>query len=143
MNSSVDPLGLSTEKVLQRGEKIELLVDKTEALSQSARKFQFQSKQLKNVMWCVFLAVGTKTHHHHRLRSTTLNNLMYAHSYDRRFKNVKLWALIAVIVLAIILAISMVRAACCRSINPQLPQKALIHCHLAVHAPAHAVCLRC
>jgi len=62
------------EKVLQRGEKIELLVDKTEALSQSARKFQKQSKSLKNVMW---------------------------------WKNVKLWGLIAVIVLAIILAISM------------------------------------
>ena len=39
--------------MLQRGEKIELLVDKTEALSQSANKFQKQSKSLKNVMWCV------------------------------------------------------------------------------------------
>lgn len=39
------------EKVLQRGEKIELLVDKTEALSTSARRFQHQSKSLKNVMW--------------------------------------------------------------------------------------------
>lgn len=43
----------AAEKVLQRGEKIELLVDKTEALSQSARRFQHQSKSLKNVMWCV------------------------------------------------------------------------------------------
>ena len=43
---------LAAEKVLQRGEKIELLVDKTELLSSSARKFQKQSKALKNVMWC-------------------------------------------------------------------------------------------
>ena len=41
----------TAEKVLQRGEKIELLVDKTEALSTSARRFQHQSKSLKNVMW--------------------------------------------------------------------------------------------
>jgi vesicle-associated membrane protein 7 len=39
------------EKVLARGEKIELLVDKTEQLNQSARKFQKQSRALKNVMW--------------------------------------------------------------------------------------------
>jgi hypothetical protein len=45
------PLPPAAEKVLQRGEKIELLVDKSEQLSQSARKFQKQSKSLKNVMW--------------------------------------------------------------------------------------------
>lgn len=39
------------EKVLARGEKIELLVDKTDQLNQSAKKFQKSSKQLKNVMW--------------------------------------------------------------------------------------------
>jgi vesicle-associated membrane protein 7 len=39
------------EKVLQRGEKIELLVDKTEALNQSAKKFQKASKSLKQAMW--------------------------------------------------------------------------------------------
>lgn len=39
------------EKVLQRGEKIELLVDKTEALNQSAKKFQKASKSLKTAMW--------------------------------------------------------------------------------------------
>jgi hypothetical protein len=43
-------LGIS-EKVLQRGEKIELLVDKTDALSQSAFQFKKQAKQVKNVMW--------------------------------------------------------------------------------------------
>ena len=46
------------EKVLQRGEKIELLVDKTEQLSVSARRFQKQSKELKNVMWCVRVPCG-------------------------------------------------------------------------------------
>lgn len=39
------------EKVLARGEKIELLVDKTDALNQSAKRFQKQSRALKNVMW--------------------------------------------------------------------------------------------
>jgi hypothetical protein len=37
--------------VLARGEKIELLVDKTEALNQSAKKFQKSAKTLKNAMW--------------------------------------------------------------------------------------------
>jgi vesicle-associated membrane protein 7 len=59
--------------VLQRGEKIELLVDKTEQLSQSARKFQKQSKALKNVMWC---------------------------------KNVKMWVLIAFVLIIIAWLIS-------------------------------------
>ena len=40
-------------QVLARGEKIELLVDKTEALNQSAKKFQKSAKNLKNAMWCV------------------------------------------------------------------------------------------
>lgn len=39
------------ERVLARGEKIELLVDKSDQLNQSARKFQKSSKALKNVMW--------------------------------------------------------------------------------------------
>lgn len=39
------------EKVLARGEKIELLVDKTDQLNQSAKKFQKASKTLKNAMW--------------------------------------------------------------------------------------------
>ena len=39
------------EKVLARGEKIELLVDKTEALNQSAQKFKKASKSLKDAMW--------------------------------------------------------------------------------------------
>jgi hypothetical protein len=41
----------SAERVLARGEKIELLVDKSEALNDSAKKFQRSSRALKNVMW--------------------------------------------------------------------------------------------
>jgi len=39
------------EKVLERGERIELLVDKTENLSQNAFKFKKSSTQLKRAMW--------------------------------------------------------------------------------------------
>ena len=42
---------LLTEKVLERGEKIELLVDRTDRLNQQAFKFEKQSKKLKNAMW--------------------------------------------------------------------------------------------
>jgi len=59
--------------VLARGEKIELLVDKSDQLNQSARKFQKSSKSLKNVMW---------------------------------YKNVKMWAMIAAIVIILIWLIS-------------------------------------
>ena len=54
------------EKVLERGEKIELLVDKTDRLNQQAFKFESSSRKLrqamwwKNVRWVAFvtLAVG-------------------------------------------------------------------------------------
>ncbi len=39
------------ETVLERGEKLELLVDKTDKLQQQAFKFERSSKQLKNAMW--------------------------------------------------------------------------------------------
>jgi len=39
------------EKVLERGERIELLVDKTEELSSNAFKFKKQSTALKRSMW--------------------------------------------------------------------------------------------
>jgi len=39
------------EKVLERGERIELLVDKTETLSSNAFKFKRQSTALKRSMW--------------------------------------------------------------------------------------------
>lgn len=39
------------DKVLERGEKIELLVDKTEVLDQHAFKFKKQSRSLKRAMW--------------------------------------------------------------------------------------------
>ncbi|MQJ84146.1 hypothetical protein EI014_25665, partial [Escherichia coli] len=39
------------EKVLDRGEKIELLVDKTENLQFQADSFQRQGRQLRRKMW--------------------------------------------------------------------------------------------
>lgn len=39
------------ETVLERGERIELLVDRTENLNQTAFKFKKQSTQLKRAMW--------------------------------------------------------------------------------------------
>lgn len=41
----------SIDKVLERGEKIELLVDKTETLEEHAFKFKKQAKSLKNRLW--------------------------------------------------------------------------------------------
>ena len=41
------------EKVLERGEKIELLVDKTDRLNQTAFKFEKTSKQLKDVSFII------------------------------------------------------------------------------------------
>jgi len=41
------------EKVLKRGEKIELLVDKTDNLNQQSIRFKKHSSQLKTAMWCV------------------------------------------------------------------------------------------
>ena len=39
------------EKVLERGEKIELLVDKTDRLNQQAFKFESSSRDLRRAMW--------------------------------------------------------------------------------------------
>jgi vesicle-associated membrane protein 7 len=39
------------EQVLERGEKIELLVDKTDRLNQQAFKFERSSRELKRAMW--------------------------------------------------------------------------------------------
>lgn len=39
------------EKVLKRGEKIELLVDKTDNLNQQSIRFKKHSNQLKTAMW--------------------------------------------------------------------------------------------
>ena len=41
----------NVEKVLERGEKIELLVDKTDRLTQQAFKFENTSKQLRNALF--------------------------------------------------------------------------------------------
>ena len=39
------------EKVLERGEKIDLLVDKTDRMRNTAVKFHKTSRRLKNTMW--------------------------------------------------------------------------------------------
>jgi vesicle-associated membrane protein 7 len=39
------------EKVLERGEKIELLVDKTDRLNQQAFRFESSSRELRRAMW--------------------------------------------------------------------------------------------
>merc|ERR1719352_508260 len=39
------------EKVLERGEKIELLVDKTDRLNQQAFRFESSSRALRRAMW--------------------------------------------------------------------------------------------
>merc|ERR1711981_1415125 len=41
----------NVEKVLERGEKIELLVDKTDRLTQQAFKFENTSKQLRSALF--------------------------------------------------------------------------------------------
>mmetsp|Transcript_37407 Transcript_37407/g.80737 ORF Transcript_37407/g.80737 Transcript_37407/m.80737 type:complete len:160 (-) Transcript_37407:220-699(-) len=52
------------EKVLERGEKIELLVDKTDRLNQQAFQFKSSSRDLRrsmwwgNVKWALFLTVA-------------------------------------------------------------------------------------
>lgn len=51
INAVKDVMIRNIDKVLERGEKIELLVDKTEELDQQAFKFKKQAKNLKNVMW--------------------------------------------------------------------------------------------
>ena len=45
------PLSPPTDKVLERGERIELLVDRTEVLDQHAFKFKKSSGNLRNAMW--------------------------------------------------------------------------------------------
>ena len=51
INDVKDVMVQNIEKVLERGEKIELLVDKTDRLNQQAFKFEKQSKRLKTAMW--------------------------------------------------------------------------------------------
>ena len=46
-----DIMTQNIDKVLERGEKIEILVDKTEELSSTADSFQKSSKKLKTQMW--------------------------------------------------------------------------------------------
>lgn len=46
-----DVMVQNIDLVLQRGEKIELMVDKTERLNQQAVKFEKSSRNLKRTMW--------------------------------------------------------------------------------------------
>eukprot|EP00549_Striatella_unipunctata_P016831 CAMPEP_0118702152 /NCGR_PEP_ID=MMETSP0800-20121206/17705_1 /TAXON_ID=210618 ORGANISM="Striatella unipunctata, Strain CCMP2910" /NCGR_SAMPLE_ID=MMETSP0800 /ASSEMBLY_ACC=CAM_ASM_000638 /LENGTH=189 /DNA_ID=CAMNT_0006603267 /DNA_START=39 /DNA_END=605 /DNA_ORIENTATION=+ len=46
-----DVMVQNIEKVLERGEKIELLVDKTDRLNQQAFKFEASSRTLRRSMW--------------------------------------------------------------------------------------------
>eukprot|EP01083_Nonionella_stella_P086679 240942_1 len=46
------------DKVLERGDKIELLVDKTDRLDEHAFRFKKRSRRLKNAMWWKNLKMG-------------------------------------------------------------------------------------
>ena len=64
INNVKESMVENIEKVLERGEKIELLVDKTDRLNQQAFQFVSNSKKLrtamwwKNVRWAAFLVVA-------------------------------------------------------------------------------------
>ncbi|KAG2452182.1 hypothetical protein HYH02_003213 [Chlamydomonas schloesseri] len=51
VNEVKDVMVENIEKVLERGEKIELLVDKTDDLRNQAEQFQKKGRQLRNKMW--------------------------------------------------------------------------------------------
>lgn len=42
---------MASVQVLERGERIEVLVDKTEDLQNQAQRFQVQGRNLRNKMW--------------------------------------------------------------------------------------------
>merc|ERR1711871_925646 len=46
-----DVMVQNIEKLIERGEKIEILVDKTKNLNEQALEFNKRSRQVKNVMW--------------------------------------------------------------------------------------------
>eukprot|EP00592_Proboscia_alata_P007379 CAMPEP_0194356688 /NCGR_PEP_ID=MMETSP0174-20130528/4286_1 /TAXON_ID=216777 /ORGANISM="Proboscia alata, Strain PI-D3" /LENGTH=187 /DNA_ID=CAMNT_0039126383 /DNA_START=99 /DNA_END=659 /DNA_ORIENTATION=+ len=51
INDVRDVMVQNIEKVLERGEKIELLVDKTDRLNQQAFKFESSSRTLRRAVW--------------------------------------------------------------------------------------------
>ena len=51
VDSAKQAMVSNIEKVLERGEKVELLVDKTSALSNNSVRFKKSATQLKNVLW--------------------------------------------------------------------------------------------
>jgi vesicle-associated membrane protein 7 len=66
IDSVKDVMVDNIDRVLERGEKIELLVDKTDRLNQQAFKFEKSSRALKTSMYCkkikmyllIFFVVG-------------------------------------------------------------------------------------
>lgn len=52
MDSVKDVMIDNIDKLLESKERVELLVDKTEELTHSAYKFEKQSRNLKNDLWC-------------------------------------------------------------------------------------------
>ena len=51
INEVTDIMRQNIEKVVDRGEHLELLVDKSQGLNANARAFQKQSVGLKNAIW--------------------------------------------------------------------------------------------
>jgi hypothetical protein len=49
-------------QVLERGERIEVLVDKTEDLQNQAQRFQVQGRNLRNKMWWQNMKVKVCVH---------------------------------------------------------------------------------
>jgi vesicle-associated membrane protein 7 len=51
-HENIGQMQSNIDMVLERGEKIDILVEKTEALDQNAFKFERSAKAVKNAMWC-------------------------------------------------------------------------------------------
>uniref|UniRef100_A0A7S2SPH5 V-SNARE coiled-coil homology domain-containing protein n=1 Tax=Rhizochromulina marina TaxID=1034831 RepID=A0A7S2SPH5_9STRA len=52
INATIDQMQTNIESVLERGEKLDLLVEKTEQLDQAAFKFERSAKELKQAIYC-------------------------------------------------------------------------------------------
>ena len=84
------------ESVLERGEKIELLVDKTESLNHQAFRFAKGARSLRREMWlqnlkmvlCVLFVVGLAViHQHDGLRRRLLPSAATTHRRRRRTRS--------------------------------------------------------
>ena len=114
------------EMVLERGEKLELLVDKTEQLQSSADTFKFTSNKLKNVMfwktvrmlrmlrwlrwlrWCLPRRIAS----HHTTPHLSAQHLTSPHHttspHNATRDQVKFYAIIAFVIAVVIIIISMI-----------------------------------